>query len=71
MTHLTLANLEILAVEIISVMKLTEEESKCQNKVLYSYFTYPLDDRHETIPEALGPADIVVETRAKNCSKVL
>ena len=36
-----------------------------------SYFSHPLDDRHGTSPEALGPAGIVVKTRAKNCSKVL
>ena len=29
------------------------------------YFSRSLDDRHGTSPEALGPADIVVETRAK------
>ena len=36
-----------------------------------SYFSHPLDDRHGASPEALGPAGIVVKTRAKNCSKVL
>ena len=35
------------------------------------YFSHPLDDRHGTSPEALGPADTVAETRAKNCSKSL
>ena len=33
--------------------------------------SHPLDDKHGTSPEAIGPADIVVETRAKNCSKPL
>ena len=33
------------------------------------YFVHPLDDKHETSPEALRPADIVVASRAKNCSK--
>ena len=36
-----------------------------------SSFWYPLDDRDGTCPEALRPADIVVETKAKNCSKSL
>ena len=35
------------------------------------YFSHPLDDRHRASPEALGPAGIVVETRAKNCTKAL
>ena len=32
---------------------------------------HPLDDMYEASPEALGSADIVVETSAKNCSKPL
>ena len=35
------------------------------------YFLHPLDDRYGTSSETLGPADNVVETWAKNCSKAL
>ena len=48
-------------------LKLIEEETQCQKKVC-GYFSHPLDERHRTSPEALGPVDIV-ETRAKDCSK--
>ena len=36
------------------------------------YFSHPLDDDvvYEASPEALGPADIVVETQAKTAAKL-
>ena len=49
---------------------LIEEEIQCQHKVLW-FLSHPLDVRYRAIPEALEPANIIAETRAKNCSKAL
>ena len=49
-------------------LKLIEEGAIAKIKCS-SYFSHLLDDRYGTSPEALGPADIVIETQAKNCSK--
>ena len=59
MTHLRLVNFEILTAYFyykIVTLKLIEEKSQCRNRMS---------------PEAHVPADIAVETRAKNCSKSL
>ena len=47
---------------------MTEEESQCQKSAVV-IILYMIG--MEQVLEAPGPADIVVETRAKNCSEVL
>ena len=51
---------------ILFTLKLSEEERQCQ-KNCCGYYSHHLDKVFET----LGPADIVVEIRAKNCIEVL
>ena len=51
-------------------MKLIDKESQCQKKCC-GYFSHPLDDMIGASPEAYRPEDIIVKTRANNCTEAL